>query len=838
MKQPGDPHELIILTGLAVLLTAHSAAATTNLGDKLTTNRPLFDGETLISASGVFALGFFSPNNSLVNRYVAIWYNNITSHDVVWVANAGSPVSSVAGSLTLAPNGTLLAIDRNNTVIWSSSPLLTNVNKDTIPTAQLLDSGNLIVTDDEHGNYIWQSFDYPSNTILMGMFIGWDLRTGFSWNITSWASFTDPSPGSYAMIIQLSGVPQLVITQDHEIIYWRGGPWVGNGFTGVPQASAYNTVAMSFVTTREKVGLYIEAVSDAKLRMILNPNGTAQRFVWLDPPGQWSLFWQNPMDECDSFSPCGSFGICNANEIPHCSCLLGFRPKNRGRWALKDVSDGCVRNTTLDCRNGTGTSDGFLIVSGVKLPDTSAAVADGELGLDECRVRCLTNCSCTAYSLADPSKGGTGCIMWAGELKDMRLYANGGQDLYVRVAAIDLGTSSSQSDHKGKRIATIVVPIIGSLLIGFLLISCFIARHKMRRIFIRRMQMENDEVASDKDIDLPLFDFETIADATNNFSDENKLGEGGFGSVYKGKIRENGTEIAVKRLSKSSKQGINEFKNEVMSITKLRHRNLVLLLGCCIQRQERMLIYEYMPNKSLDKFLFDREKKILLDWKIRYNIIVGIARGLLYLHQDSAVRVIHRDLKASNILLNQEMVPKISDFGLARIFGEDEAISETKRVAGTYGYMSPEYVIQGIYSAKSDVFSFGVIVLEVISNQRNRGSSNSKSINHLVELAWSLWNKGKALELVDESISNSFSIAEVLKCIKVGLLCIQERPNDRPLMSSVILMLTSDKEVLPEPKRPGFVAMRQHSFEGDHSSSTKQESDSINEISLTIPFGR
>ncbi|KAH0459636.1 hypothetical protein IEQ34_012450 [Dendrobium chrysotoxum] len=380
-----------------------------------------------------------------------------------------------------------------------------------------------------------------------------------------------------------------------------------------------------------------------------------------------------------------------------------------------------------------------------------------------------------------------------------------GDELFVRVAAIDAagGTLSSQYNHKGKRIIAMVVPLIGN--------------HK-----------KNDEMASDNDIDLPFYDFETIVKATNNFSEENKLGEGGFGLVYKGKNKD-GKEIAVKRLSKSSKQGANEFKNEVMSIAKLQHRNLVLLFGCCIQRHERMLIYEYMPNKSLDTFLFDKEKKVLLNWKMRYNIIIGIARGLLYLHHDSAVRVIHRDLKASNILLNQEMEPKISDFGLARIFRGDDTKSETKRVVGTYGYMSPEYVMEGMFSAKSDVFSYGVIILEIISNQRNTGCSPSQSNNHLIEQAWILWNDGKAIELVDESISISFPVIEVLRCIKVGLLCVQECTNDRPLMSSVILMLTSGMEVLPEPKRPGFVS-RRYSFEEDHSSLIKQGVESINEV--------
>ncbi|KAG5235591.1 G-type lectin S-receptor serine/threonine-protein kinase [Salix suchowensis] len=174
----------------------------------------------------------------------------------------------------------------------------------------------------------------------------------------------------------------------------------------------------------------------------------------------------------------------------------------------------------------------------------------------------------------------------------------------------------------------------------------------------------------------------TIAHATDTFSDTNKLGEGGFGPVYKG-ILIGGQQIAVKRLSKSSGQGLDEFKNEVMLIAKLQHRNLVKLLGCCVHEDERMLIYEYMPNKSLDFFIFDQTRRKLLDWRKRINIIGGIARGLLYLHQDSRLRIIHRDIKPSNILVDEELNPKISDFGLARMFGGDQTEAKTNRVVGT-----------------------------------------------------------------------------------------------------------------------------------------------------------
>ncbi|KAJ4823893.1 hypothetical protein Tsubulata_050172 [Turnera subulata] len=300
-----------------------------------------------------------------------------------------------------------------------------------------------------------------------------------------------------------------------------------------------------------------------------------------------------------------------------------------------------------------------------------------------------------------------------------------------------------------------------------------------------------------------LFNLDTIATATNNFSDANKIGEGGFGSVYKGTLL-SGKEIAVKKLSKNSRQGAQEFRNEAFLISKLQHKNLVGLIGTCTEGEDRMLIYEYMANKSLDYFIFDVERSALLAWKTRHNTILGIARGLLYLHQDSKLQVIHRDLKPSNILLDRKLTPKISDFGLARIFGDDNGDQgKTNRVVGTYGYMSPEYAIIGIFSIKSDVFSLGVLLLEILSGKKNRGFSHPDHHHNLLGHAWLLWREGRGFELMDSSLEDSYIKPQVIKCIHVGLLCVQNFPDDRPQMSTVVLMLTNEGAVLPQPKQPG-----------------------------------
>ncbi|XP_076892545.1 G-type lectin S-receptor-like serine/threonine-protein kinase At4g27290 [Bidens hawaiensis] len=765
----------------------------------------LTDGDTLVSTTGVFELVFFRPGSS-ENRYLGIRYNNISERTVVWVANRDHPL--LVGSrpeLKITDQGILGLFD-NSSLIWSTN---TTASRNT--TARLLDNGNLVVVDQQE-KVIWQSFDYPTDTLLPGMKLGRDLLRGITWRLTPWKSNQDPAPGDFTWGADTLGYPENKLKQG-ELIVFRGGPWSNERFVGVSVFSKSLTFTYDVIVNESEVSFAYNLEDNSLLsRTTLNSSRHLEGWAWVEEGRGWQQVVQFPRSTCDTYNICHAYGTCNINMIQQsCSCLdqKRFIPRDQKAWDTADWSGGCIRRTPLECKNG---SDGFNKYSVVKLPDTEKTWYNMNMSLEECGAECLKNCSCMAY--ANPDKSRKVCLHWFSDLLDIQALpagSDGGLDMFVRMASSDLdsqSTSKKKAGENNKIILAVVIPIVLLIVLMIATWLCY-ARRKRKHIKLTgEEEVFNASKSQAEDMELPLFSFSTIADATANFSPDNKLGEGGFGPVYKGTL-EDGKEIAVKRLSKTSTQGLGEFKNEVICISKLQHRNLVRLLGCCIQGDhEKLLIYEYMPNKSLDSFIFDKTQSTILDWTKRFDIIKGIARGLLYLHQDSRLRIIHRDLKASNILLDQDMNPKISDFGLARSFGGNETQANTERVVGTYGYMSPEYALDGIFSIKSDVFSFGVLVLEIVSGKRNRGFIQPQNEDNLIGHVWRLYSEGKSLNLINESCVESFNPPEVLRSIKIGLLCVQQNAVDRPNMSSVILMLGSDSE-LPEPKQPSFLTEKE-----------------------------
>ncbi|KAL6311002.1 hypothetical protein AAG906_022522 [Vitis piasezkii] len=393
--------------------------------------------------------------------------------------------------------------------------------------------------------------------------------------------------------------------------------------------------------------------------------------LYFNSSNKWDVMYTVQNDQCDNYGHSGANGICRIDNRP--------------------------------------IGQGFIKLRGVKLSDLLKFWENTSMTGKECEVECLKSCSCTAYTNSNISRGGSGFFIWFGDLIDIREFIQDIEQLvYIRIPASELELMGDSSIKKHHLVILVVALMAFGVLVFGLIIWIIVwkkRRGKEESILIHPSRAKEDQ-------ELPLFNLVTVASATNNFSDRNMIGNGGFGFVYKG-ILSMGQEIAVKRLLTDSRQGLQEFKNE--------------------KRSE------------------------LMAWQMRLDIVMGVSRGLLYLHQDFRLWVIHRDLKTCNILLDGD------------------------------GYMSPKYAIDGKFSAKSDVFGFGVLLLEI---------------------AWMLWNEDKALELMDECLRDSCVESQVLRCIQVGLLCVQKLPTDRRTMPLVIFMLGHEEAVLSQPKQPCFFIER------------------------------
>ncbi|CAN0924208.1 G-type lectin S-receptor-like serine/threonine-protein kinase RKS1 [Linum grandiflorum] len=815
-----DAPRLILLPLLLTLLFHDKASASSN--DTIHANRSIKDGELIISKAGNFALGFFTPGNSTY-RYLGIWYHNKPGQTVVWVANRDTPINGTSGILTNDGYGNLLiysSIRNQELPVWS-----TNVSSTFPCSAQLLDSGNLVLVQqgstasNNASLLVWQSFDHPTDTFLPGMKIGMNLETGLNVFLTSWRSGDDPGTGDFSFKLNPKGSPQFFLYQGMNP-QWRSLPWPWKVDTLYNASFVYNDVGM----------WYSFAPKDAStvLMLLVHNSGTLMALIWDEAGGIWKEFYAISHQKCDIYGHCGAYGICDPTSyfLSECMCLPGYEPKSQSKVLFEN---GCVRKRSESSVCGKG--EGFVRVRNVKIPDTSEAVwVDQGLNKVNCEEECRKNCSCSAYTTANIVGKGTGCLTWHGELMDTARYPTPDPEIYVRVDALELAEYAVQSDEfdEFNFKLSVLVPSVSSVwIVCFLFAYTQFKRCRKRKArkakekqirnlfhrsrdssYLQDSMGKKEMEGSTMYPELPFFSLDVIRAATNNFSSDNKLGQGGFGSVYKGKFP-SGVEVAVKRPSKISRQGLEQFKSEVFLISKLQHRNLVKLYGCCIEEEEQMLIYEYLPYKSLDSLLFVEHQpgsNPFLDWRKRFNIIVGIARGILYLHQDSRFRIIHRDLKISNVLLDAELNPKISDFGMARVLEGDQVERVTSRIGGTFGYMAPEYAYSGKFSVKSDVFSFGAMLLEIVTGKKiNRGFTTQKDDHaalNLIGYVWELWKAERMRDIVDPSLQVSISIR---RCIHIGLLCLEEDPIERPDMQTVVGMLNSETIPLPSVNRPAFV---------------------------------
>ncbi|KAF5478775.1 hypothetical protein F2P56_005307 [Juglans regia] len=793
---------IFLLIACLLLLPYHGFQSTHGISNEIHPGQSVTASKTIVSANGMFELCFFSPGNS-TKYYVGICYKKVSDdHNVVWVANREYPFPNESPVLTFNPDGTLELSDQH----MRYSVANTSASNDSY--AMLLNTGNLILTN-RVLEVFWQSFDVPTDTILPGM-----IAAENSLKLESWRSTEDPAPGLYGLeVISIDRLP------DGGIICYY-----------------YYYRSPSMLMNEGSITWPSKHTSDIS-RMVLDVYGQLKLQLWSQDEQKWNSLNSS---RCGANGSCGAFNVCNeTTDDKSCDCLPGFerRPINDARR--------CERKTDLQCgvyNNDHQKDVYFSLISDVEWPDNHLKL--NIRNASECKSTCLENCSCVAYAYdcERSNRRLCNCTVWVGDLYNLKQLSSNdgdGKDFYLKLATPDLSNITESNSSTGRHdddkndpkrtgnsfwIIVLLSACLATLVLA--LVYYYVRRELSRKgrenLLLLDLGMNLKTNHSDlskvmtrghgdsrkRDVKMPLFSFSSVATATDNFSAGYKLGEGGFGPVYKGVLAKGG-EVAVKRLSRRSGQGWEELKNEAMLIAELQHKNLVKLLGCCIERDEKILVYEYMPNKSLDFFLFDPEKRRILDWGTRVRIIEGVAQGLLYLHQYSRLKIVHRDLKAGNILLDMDMNPKISDFGMARIFGGNESEANTNRIVGTYGYMSPEYALDGLFSIKSDVFSFGVLLLEIVSGRKNTGFYLTNSF-HLIGYAWDLWTSNRGLDLVDSLLDdiNIPSKHMVLRFVNIGLLCVQESAADRPTMSDVVAMLGNESAVLACPKQPAFLNVR------------------------------
>ncbi|PIN01077.1 Serine/threonine protein kinase [Handroanthus impetiginosus] len=725
--------------------------------DTISGNQTLSGNQTIVSSGGNFELGFFTPGASS-KHYIGMWYKKVRNQTVVWVANRETPILDSNSAQLKILDGNLVLLNESQAIIWSTDLNSTSSNNSSV-VAVLRDDGNLVLRDGSGSNStsgqpLWESFDNPANTWLPGGRLSYDKRTRKKQILTSWKNTEDPAPGLFSLELDPNG-KQYIIKWNASQQYWTSGAWDGHTFSLVPEMGLNHFYNFTYVDN-ENESYFTYSVYNLSItsRFIMDVSGQIKQLLWDNT--DWNLFWSRPRQQCEVYAYCGAFGSCNQNSLPFCSCLPGFKHKSESDWVLNDYSGGCVREMKLQCENNgsstyNGREDKFLVQPYMSLPLHSEVVAVSSIG--ECESSCLRNCSCTAYAYDE-----NGCSLWNGELLELQQLSQG--DSNVRTIYIRLPASSSVFSGGKNNKGVVIGASFGSAVAVLALLAIVMAVMWSCR---RKCVGSSNGVEGS----LVAFGYKDLQNATKNFSD--KLGGGGFGSVFRGTLPDS-TGIAVKKLESIS-QGEKQFRTEVSTIGTIQHVNLVRLRGFCSEGNKKLLVYDYMENGSLDSHFFHANKSKVLEWKTRYEIASGIARGLSYLHEKCRDCIIHCDIKPENILLDAEFCPKVADFGLAKLVGRDFS-----RVLTTM-------------RAKADVYSYGMVLFELVSGRRN---SEISEVGVMVD-------GGDMLDLLDPVLHSNADVEEVLKICKVACWCIQDDDYIRPSMGQVVQILEGLIDVITPP---------------------------------------
>lgn len=782
-----DKHQITFLLGLLVTFMVFASHAAEDIGDTISLGDYLTANQTRRSRNGTFEIGFFQPKGT-TKWYVGIWYAQIAEQTVVWVANREQPLERMDGvALKLAEDGSQLVLsDGNGTSAWSG------MASRKATKAVILDSGNFVMFG-ENQSSVWESFHYPGDTFLPGMKIGMGQK------LNSWKNSFDPAPGSFTLELDPSGASQFVLLWNRSVRYWESGLWNGDIFSGLPEMATKFIYVFSVAEYNNKILYFtysLKAQVSIVTRFVLDKDGEARLYIWRDEGDMWSMIWSQPTDQCQVYDFCGPYGVCSQNNVQFCNCIQGFEPTDAKEWNSQDWSRGCSRRARLQCGGANGSTDGFLELKGRSLRDKADLILSNEAtSLQDCWTACQRNCSCTAFSFIPANPRLSSCKIWAGDLLTVHETSDVDVSLFVRVAASE--TADQSQSHVRHSNGVGVMRTLFTIGLAVLAVGLVLAV-----LFWWRWQRSLEKFS---DYSLRMFSYRELQIATKNFSE--RLGSGGFGSVYKGTLADQ-TLVAVKALESSgSNQGEKQFRMEVSTIGTIQHVNLVPLRGFCTQGSRRMLVYEYMPNGSLNSFLFSRPKgqpeNQILDWKTRYGIALGTARGILYLHDKCRDCIIHCDIKPENILLDANFCPKVSDFGLAKLVGRDfNHVLTTMR--GTRGYLAPEWISGMPITAKADVYSFGMTLLEIIAGRRNLDFSVPSSRLFFPTWAGTQMKLGNVIDLLDAKLRKNIECADidveqVRRAAMIGGWCIQDDVDARPSMAHVVNVLEGIADVSTPP---------------------------------------
>ncbi|XP_058729576.1 G-type lectin S-receptor-like serine/threonine-protein kinase At4g03230 isoform X2 [Vicia villosa] len=821
-------------------------------GDTLSAGKNITGDETIVSSRKVFELGFFTPsiNGGGLESFLGIWYHiqdrsreQPQKPTVVWVANRDKPIAfNATGVFKIAEDGNLVVEDTsgNNNTYWSSNfKSKVKFSSNSSPknkTMKLLDSGNLVLYDDENMVVkLWESFENPTDTFLPGMKMDRNLK------LTSWKGDDDPGSGNFSFKMERIGDTRFVI-MNRDQIYWESEEYGTLNF----QVNNHESEDISSVVYSLLTNLSLPILNNT--RLLLNSTGVIQ---WVDNSlqGESLVRWKQPNTKCLTYNVCGNFASCNDNDKV-CKCLPGFNTDLLTDSSLPDKA-GCTRRKSAPC---TTNDTVFLNLNMIKTgrPDIKFAVEYEE----SCKNKCLEMCpQCQAYSYAplptdrrrtfNPSN----CWIWTHNLTTLKEdYTNWDPNrrLIVLVDKSDIATTPRTCEPCGSN--PVPYPLSTGPNCGDPTYFNFRCNPSMGQL-----SFTNDTTSNNISVNYRVIRVAPSSKTFTIYNEDNTFNQYcGEGSQYKGSLkisppfRISSDNLCYEQVviswnppseepicdnsadchgwnhstcSKGNRCLCNAnyyWSGESLNCTEMlksstggkSKSSFYLILGLVLTGTVTLaciIVFAYACRRRIAHMIKkDPTKSVILDWQMRFDIVLGIARGLLYLHQDSRLRVIHRDLKTSNILLDEDMQPKISDFGLARIFGGKETEASTERVVGTYGYMSPEYALDGYFSTKSDVFSFGVVLLEIISGKRNTGFYRSKEISSLLGYAWRLWREEKLQDLIDPSLHDSYNENQFLRCSQIGLSCVQDEPDDRPHMSNVVTMLDNETTILSIPKQPTF----------------------------------